>query len=354
MKKLLSICLSLGLLCLVVFALTACGAGTDGERTITDMGGYEVVIPEKIERVACGSNPGVDLMVAFGASDTLIAVHKTVPNNVWFDYFYPESENLMLIDSYEPEAESLYAMEADIVFLPDPNVCKALREKGVTAVCLRVYNTEEVKTAAALLGEIFGGQVKEKSEMWLKDFDDSIADIQSRLEDVPVDDRPSVYEIIGDKYKGLYRTNYGDTQAWLKYGGGRIATEPFAGATWGNMPTDEAILETKPDYVLISGMYWEQLKEEIYADPKWATIPAIENERVYSIPIACTSWNNYSTCYPLMNYYVFTVLYPERVDFSLIDKTREFYLKYYGIEFSDTELTYMLQTKGPSGERLCN
>ena len=323
-------------------------------RTIIDMGGCEVVIPKEITRVACGSNPGMDMMIAFGAGDKLVAAHKTVFDNPWFYKFYPNAGELLKIDSYEPEAESLLAMDVDIIFLPDPSVCEALRQKGVCAVCLRVYNSEEVKRAASLLGEVFGGKVAEKATQWLEAFDESIKDIDKRLSDIPLEERPVVYEIIGAKYKGIYRTNYGDAQAWIQYGGGQIATLEFAGATWGNMPTEEAILSTNPEVVLISGIYWEQLKRELYADKKWTTIPAIINEQVYNIPMGCTDWNNYSTCYPLMNYFVFSVLYPEKVDFSLNAMAKEFYLDYYEIEFSDEEIEFMMKGLSPLGESTCN
>jgi len=349
----------LAYLVIIMMLVFGCIIGCNNEdvsetRVITDMGGYEVEIPETINRVACGSNPGMDLMIAFGAGDMLAAAHKTVFTNPWLEKFYPDVKNLVEIDSFEPEAESLIAMDVDIVFLPDPNVCKALREKGVCAICLRVYNTEEVKNAAKLLGEIFGGKVQEKAELWLKRFDESILELEKKFKDIPLEERPVVYEIIGAKYKGIYRTSYGDSQAWLQYGGGQIATLEMAGATWNNMPTEEAILATNPDVVLISGIFWEQLKEELLANEKWQTINAVVNKQIYTIPMACTDWNNYSTCYPLMNYFVFSVLYPDRVDFSLKDMTKAFYSEFYEVDFSDAEIEYMINGLSPTGEKICN
>lgn len=352
MKKALVVLMILLIFC---FGLVGCGSlETADTRVIVDMGGYEVQIPAVVNKVACSSNPGADMMIAFGAGDRLTAVHKDMVNFPWFEKFYPNADSLDIIDSYEPEAESLIAMDFDIVFLPDPNVCQALREKGVCAVCLRVYNTEEVKNAAKLLGEIFGGDVKVKSDLWLEAFEESISDLEKQFADIPMEERTVVYEIIGDKYKGLYRTNYGEAQAWIQYGGGQIATLEFGGATWNNMPTEEAILATNPEVILISGRYWEQLEKELYADKKWATIDAIVNKRVYNIPMSCTDWNNYSTCYPLMNYYVFSVLYPDRVDFSLNEMAKDFYLEFYGIEFTDEEIEYMLQGLSATGEKICN
>ena len=91
MKKKILLFITFIMMCV---CLGGCGNKNDGTaKTITDMGGYEVELPENIERVACGSNPGIDLMIAFGAGDKLAAAHKTVFTNPWFELFYTDAEN---------------------------------------------------------------------------------------------------------------------------------------------------------------------------------------------------------------------------------------------------------------------
>lgn len=143
MKRVLYILLS-------VFALLAgCSSAPSQEENqtviITDMGGVEVAIPRNIERVVCVSNPGMDMMLALGAGNTLIGAHKSVIDNPWAKEFLPDNSGLTLLDSYAPEAEALIAMDADVVFLTSEEPCEALHEKGVCAVCLRFYSLEETK-----------------------------------------------------------------------------------------------------------------------------------------------------------------------------------------------------------------
>lgn len=322
---------------------------------ITDMGGVEVAVPRNIEQVVCVSNPGVDMMLALGAGDTLIGAHKSVMDNPWAKEFLPDSSRLTFLDSYAPEAEGLIAMNADVVFLTSEEPCEVLRDKGVCAVCLRFYSLEETKRAVALLGEMFGGTVAEKGGQWLAELESVISETNDKLSGVTEGERPVVYEIMGDKYRGLYRTPYGDTQGWIACAGGEIATKEFAGMTSSNTPMEEAILATNPDVILLSGQYWSQLKQDLLSDEKWASVNAVVNGEIYNIPIAFVSWGEGSCAYPLMIQYLHSILYPSQSDWlaSAPEDVQSFYQKYYGISFSEEKVAYMLNTLGPDGENLC-
>ena len=340
---------------LAVSALSGCSVNMEDqtERTITDMGGAEVSIPDKVEKVVCCSNPGVDMMLALGAGDTLIGTHRSVVDNPWFERFYPEASQLELLDSYVPEAESLIAMGADVVFLPSEENCEPLRDKGICAVCIRFYSIEETKEAVKLLSEIFGGDVAQKGEKWLNELDSTIAEVGSLLSADDLNDPKSVYEILGDKYRGLFRTNYGDNQAWIIYAGGDIATKDFGGATSAQTPTEEAVLVTDPEVILISGIYYEQLKHDLLSDPKWAAISAVVDQEIYNVPIGCTSWSENASAYPLMIKYLFSILHPQLSEYSLEEEAKLFYKEYNGLDFSDDEISYMLNTLDPKGNSMC-
>ena len=293
------------------------------------------------------------MLLALGAGDSLIGAHKSIADNPWFEKFYPEASRLMLLDSYTPEAEALISLGADIVFLPSEENCVPLREKGICAVCLRFYSVEETREAVALLGEIFDGTVAQRGKQWLAELESTISEIENLLSANGLDDRKAVYEILGDKYRGLYRTNYGDNQAWIEFAGGDIATKEFGGATSAQTPTEEAVLATNPDVVLISGIFYEQLKNDLLADDKWSAVNAVIDGAIYNVPIGCTSWSENASAYPLMIKYLFTILYPEVSPYILEEETRNFYDKYSEARFSSEEISYMLATLGPDGGSLC-
>ena len=320
--------------------------------TVTDMGGDFVELPDTIERVVSTSDPCTDMLVAFGQSDKLIGAFFRALNNPWFREFCPTFDNIVSFDSYEPEAETLIAMDTDLIFVPSRERAVALREKGICALTIRFYTPDEMIQAAQLLGQIFGGEAKEKSEAWIQDFNAARDDLAERIADIPETDKPVAYEILADKGRGPFRTYYGENQAWLSYAGGILATKDYADATSQAMPTEEAILATNPDIIFIGGTYATKEYADLLNDEMWQNITAVKNGNIFIEPTGATAWNSCSTSYPLLVYYCFACMYPEKVDFDLQEMAHDFYLKYYEIDFSEEQLELMFSSMAPDGTEM--
>lgn len=363
----LSVCLLTGLLVSCSSAGTETGSSnaastnvTDAENTnnetaeitIVDMGNDAVILPKEIRRVVSTSDPCTDMLVAFGLGDRLIGGYFRALENPWFEVFCPKAADMVRFDSYEPEVEALIEINTDLIFVPSRERAAALREKGICAVTIRYYNPDEVVRAAEMLGEIFGGEAQEKSSAWVADFHAAIEDVTRRTADIPEDQKPVAYEILADKGRGPFRTYYGDNQAWLSYAGGILATRDYADATSQAMPTEEAILETNPDIIFIGGTFATKECSDLLVNEKWQNVSAVKNETIYIEPTGATAWNACTTGYPLLVYYCFSCMYPDRVDFDLTTMAHDFYLKYYGIDFSEDDLALMFQSKAPDGGEL--
>lgn len=324
----------------------------DEPLTITDMGGDVVTLPDSIERVVSTSDPCTDMMVAFGQGDKLVGAYFRALDNPWFEVFYPRANELIAFESYEPEAEALIAAETDIIFVPSRERAVSLREKGICALTIRYYSPDEVVYAADMLGKIFGDEAKTKSEKWIEDFNLARDVMAEKLNGVSEDTKPVAYEILADKGRGPFRTYYGDNQAWLSYAGGILATKDYADATSQAMPTEEAILATNPDIIFIGGTYATKEYADLLKNEMWQDITALKNNEIYIEPTGATAWNSCSTSYPLLVYYCFSCMYPDKVDFDLKQMTHDFYLEYYEIDFTNEQLDLMLSSKAPDGTEL--
>lgn len=324
----------------------------DQPITITDMGGDTVTLPSTIERVVSTSDPCTDMLVAFGQSDKLIGAYFRALDNPWFKEFCPTFDNIVSFDSYEPETEALIEMDTDIIFVPSRERAVALREKGICALTIRYYTPDEVVSAAEMLGEIFGGMAKTKSDSWINNFNEVREDMTKRLAEIPEGDKPVAYEILADKDRGPFRTYYGENQAWLAYAGGVLATKDYADATSQAMPTEEAILSTNPDIIFIGGTYATKEYANLLKDEMWQNIAAVQNGNIFIEPTGATAWNSCSTTYPLLVYYCFSCMYPDQIDFDLKEIAHDFYLEYYEIDFSDEQLELMFNSKAPDGTEL--
>ena len=341
--------------CLSVICICATGCSaenTNEGKTIIDMAGDEIVLPTKIDRVVSTSDPCSDMLVAFGQGDKLVGAYFRALENPWFSEFYPNANNIVPFDSYEPEVESLISLGTDIIFVPSQERAVALREKGVCAITIRYYNPDEMIYAANMLGEIFGEDAIKKSELWIDDFNNTIELISNKLVNVKEEDKPVAYEILADKDKGPFRTYYGDNQAWLSYAGGILATKDYATATSSAMPTEESILAENPDIIFIGGTFATKEYNNLLQDEMWAEITAVKEKNIYIEPTGATAWNSCSTSYPLLVYYCFSCMYPDLVDFDLKNITHDFYQKYYGIDFSSKDIDLMFLSKAPDGTEM--
>ena len=349
MKKLLIALFALGL------SLTCASCGhNDGKTLIIDSVGDKVYIPEEINRVAITTEPAVDFMVAFGLADKIAGAYKSVFNNPWLKEFWPNCTKAEVINSYECETESLYASQIDLVFVPTKDRAEALRAKGLCAITLRMFSPKEVLSGVKILGDIFGDDVKRKAEDWTNDFQSSIAEISEKVKDIPTENRPSCYQLMGDKYKGLFRTNYGDTLDYFVYGGGRSALSVLDGKFTDAMPTEEAVLGTNPDVIFVNGKFASKLIVDLKNDNRWAAINAVKNNEIYRTPVGFCDWSNDGVELLLMNYWVFSKLYPERCDIDIKQKANHIYQKYFNKTFSSDELDKMFNILSPEGKELCD
>ena len=361
MKKRIPVCL-LSFLLMCSLLLAGCSKTDDAQSdstaasstpaTVTDMGGDVVELPDSINRVVSTSDPCTDMLVAFGQSDKLVGAYFRTLNNPWFREFCPTADSIVSFDSYEPEAEALIELGTDVIFVPSQDRAASLREKGICALTIRYYNPDEMVQAAQLLGEIFGGTAKTRSEEWIEDFHAAITAMDEKLSGVSEADKPVAYEILADKGRGPFRTYYGDNQAWLSYAGGILATKDYADATSQAMPTEEAILATNPDIIFIGGTYATKEYTDLLQNEMWQDITAVKNGNIFLEPTGAAAWNSCSTDYPLLVYYCFSCMYPDKVDFDLKQMTHDFYLKYYEIDFSDEQLDLMFQPAAPDGTEL--
>ena len=340
-------------LLLVVVCTTSCSTEPTNEgKTIVDMAGDEVVLPANINRVVSTSDPCSDMLIAFGQGEKLVGAYFRALDNPWFQKFYPEANNLVRFDSYEPEAESLISLGTDIIFVPSQERAVALRQKGICAITIRYYTPDEMIYAANMLGEIFGGEALTKSKLWVDDFNNTIQLMSDKLTGVKENDMPVAYEILADKDRGPFRTYYGENQAWLSFAGGILATKDFASATSSAMPTEESILAQNPEIIFIGGTYATKEYASLLENEMWAEITAVKEKNIFIEPTGATAWNSCSTSYPLLVYYCFSCMYPEKVDFDLKKIAHDFYEKYYGIDFSDEDIDLMFASKAPDGTEM--
>ncbi len=345
------------IMCLVYnsIAFTGCGVQNDetkgGEtRIITDLAGDEVEIPVKIERVVNLCGFGSQIMIALGLDEYLIGISDETIESPWITEMYPEIADIPTY-SYETSAETLLAINPDVVMCDDREICRELRSKGVPAVTIMYYSIDDFKKDIELLGEILGDDAKEKCDKYLVYLDEKIMEVDEALKDV-VTDRKSMYYINGTADRGLYKTNgAGSTNEAVA----KLAYVDFATSDLLKSPESkvdaEAILAKNPETIIIGGRYQHVLYEEIYEATEWSNVEAIKKQQVYKVPIGLAAWNRYSIELALMIPWMASVIYPEYYEFDAVNETIEFYRMFTGYELTEQQAEYIIGGLMTNGEK---
>lgn len=209
MKK---IC-KLVLLALCLF-ITICIAGcTDKKQDdefikVIDVEGTEVTVSKDVSHVACISQSATDLMIAFGLGEKITGTYRSFLYNTWVTEIYPYAKNYKSY-AYSVSAEELIADGIDLVIIQDTENAESFRNAGIPVIAVHQYSPtgafdEEVYDTARIIGTIFP-EAKEKADAWIKEVQDTIKDIESKVQ--KTEEKKTIYYVNGEKAKGLYYSN---------------------------------------------------------------------------------------------------------------------------------------------------
>ena len=329
-------------------------AQASGTRTIIDCSGAEVEIPDEINSVVATSPSAVAFMTAMKLDDLLVGTHGSILNQSWAYVFY-EGFTGMALYGKKPNAEELIANNVDLVIIKDAAYAEDLRKQGITAVCFKYNNKEELYFAVNMLGEIFGDGAKAYAASWEAKLDATIAKIAEDLAPIPESERYNVYYVDATgaeaTNESLYLTAGGGSfvEFWINSSGANLVTSPYDGI---DQIDQETALILDPDTIFICGWLEYKAKDVLMSDPLWEEVSAVKNDRVFLMPTSFVSYDRFAVELPLMLDYTAHVLYPEHHEFNGIATLREFYEQYYGQSLTDDLLENMLNGLNVDGSRM--
>ncbi|OPY54560.1 MAG: corrinoid ABC transporter substrate-binding protein [Methanosaeta sp. PtaU1.Bin112] len=212
---------------IAIVALQASTVASEGYKTINDMRGVQVSIPEDSQRVIAISRGLIDCtMFAFGVQDKLVGGSIYNKDNGYGNYTYdnethricpfisfllnPEYRNLTNVGGFggplgvAPNVEVVASLSPDLVIMRDQGIDEentakfldAMERLEIPVVVLKYadcYDNISVGTIyeeIKVLGEIFGKQ--EKAEEIVDLMNEQVELIRERTQDIADDGRPRV------------------------------------------------------------------------------------------------------------------------------------------------------------------
>ena len=324
----------------------------DGTFTIVDDGGFEVTLPENIERVVITSPmPLPSIYCLFrGSAEGLVGMHPSsmsAAENSFLPQIVPDVLNAStdFVENGEINIEELMALEPDVVFYMTENVSQRemFEKAGIPCVGFSTENydyncIDNMEAWIELLGRVF--REESKAQGIIEYAREVYSEIEAKVQDIPEDQKPKVL-MIYNYSNGVVQTSGDDHYGrfWIDSCGGVNAAAGLAGAPEVSM---EQIYEWNPDMIFVSN-FTEYLPEDFYNNTiegqDWSNVKAVQEGKVYKFPLGMYRWYPPSPDTPLTLMWLAQKMQPEV--FAYIDMDQEikdYFQEFYGVTLTDEDV----------------
>ena len=336
-----------------VFFVTALFAGTllafsAQAKVVTDVDGNQVNIPDRVERVADLWHANNQIVLLLGGADKLVATTTAIAANPWFAEVYPNIKKVPVLTNGETiQVEELLSQKPDAVLLSKKSMLNEVNQAGLKGVRVSFQDFDGLKKTVRITAEVLGDKAPAVAESYIKELEDNIQFVESRIKDVKEKQRPTVLHIINGS--DLLKIDGGKSMIgeWIRMAGGKSVLPDEANMVTVTM---ESIVQANPDVIIIgsSGNKSQAAIEKIKEDPSWQSISAVKNNRIYANPTGTFPWDRYSAEEALQILWAAQLFHPERfADVDMIAKTQDFYQKYYNYNLSKENAQQILKGLPP-------
>ena len=322
-------------------------------REITDMAGRKVTVPaaENIESVF-SAGPVAAIFLYMVAPDKLLG----------WNYELNDVEKSIILDKYQdlPNFGMGDAVNYEAVIAANPTIainsgkindtmvsdCDALSESlgiPVVAVDNELNNSAE---AFRFMGELLG--VEDHAEELAQYAEQVFTDINA-LSDIPEEKKVSVY--FGNGEDSLETAPRGSQHAQILDAINAVNVADLELGDGSRVQISaEQLLAWDPDVIVVNGepkadKSGNSAAEDILSNPDYASLKAVQDQKVYGTPNAPFSWvDRPAGPYRLIGMRWFSALiYPEYIKCDINEEIHKFFDLFYHVDLSDEQLENVLK-----------
>ncbi len=320
------------------------GETPDGQRTITDMAGRTVEVPEEIDSVM-GLSSTNRFFVYFDVEDKMVGVREAEKGP---DHRRPWElaieDKIAEMPSYDTsDIEGIAQLNPDVILRCHSVVTTDYQEEeniqnktNIPVVIGKPYvslykNTPEFYETVELVGDLLNKE--ERAEELIAGVEEIIKDLDERTRDIPEEDKPSAY-VGGKSWAGSHDiTSTSSYYSALEF----INAENVAAEVGEeNAFVDrEAIIDWDPDIIFVEKSSGYEMCLEDLNSPEFEQLSAVQNEEIYRIFLKISNNTNFANV--LVNaYYMGSVIYPDEfADVDFKEKADEIYELFFGHSIYD-------------------
>jgi iron complex transport system substrate-binding protein len=318
-------------------------------RTITDMYGKKILVPDPLTRVALFGGPTGQIVYLLGARNQLCAVTSSLKGSELVNTFDPTIKELPgpRSTSGHINIEALLVSRPQLVIAGTLDGSIVEKKTGIPVAYTESsmsHNLELLKREIRFYATVF--DKIERGERYIDYLDKTIAFVKERAATIPAAKRLSVFNGYGPNHlvtlggdtfmhERILAAGCRDAAAGINTAG--VKEGLHSGLAEISM---EQVLGWNPDILIIdSGK-----PEDLYNDPRWNRIKAVKNRRVYRQPVGIFIWDRptaeAAVLYPL---WLAKTVYPEHFkDVDLVEEIKNFYRDIMSFDLSNQQAISIL------------
>lgn len=326
---------------------------TAEEKVVTDQLGREVTIPGKIERVVTG---GIlpyfsTWYVATNSTKEIVGMHPNSYNaakNSILSKISPDVLNAetSYIQNGEVNVEELLKIDPQLYveISTDEDSINKVTEAGIPVVAVKAIDAAAAEPLATfnswltLTSKITG--TTDRADRFLQEGKKVQSELDAKLKDVAKEDKPRALILFmhNDKSITVGGSNFFGNQ-WLNATGAiDVAEKDVQGRKEVNM---EQIYSWNPDIIYITNFTEtqpEDLLENKVDGQDWSQVKAVQDGKVYKIPLGIYRWFPPSGDAPLMLKWMAQKNHPALFTYKIEDEIKTYYKDFYEFDVTDEEI----------------
>lgn len=330
----------------LALALAATLSFSAQAKMIEDVQGNPIEIPDKVERIADLWHANNQILLLLGGAPKLVATTTVIQKNPWFALVYPQIKQVpALTNGQSIQMEALLQRNPQVTLLSSPTMLDEVKQAGLTGVRVSFQNFEGMKKTVRITAQVIGDNAPQVAETYLKELDDNIAFVAKRTKYVAEKDKPLVMHISNGT--DLLKIDGGKSIIgdWVRKAGGRNAFPDQANLV---EISQEEVVKMNPEVIIVGSNNAQAGVDKIMTDPAWQSISAVKNHRVFVNPTGTFPWDRYSAEEALQVLWAVQLFHPELFkDVDMVQKTQDFYQKYYHYNLSRENAQQMLKGLPP-------
>lgn len=327
----------------LVSILTGCTTAnapeTSKTRTVVDMSGHSVEVPEKVNSYISLWVGSVTITLMLDHGENMVGCSETASSYPMFDRACKNTRDINYFSNDAITLEGILETGAEVVFYrgkDNADLAEKLIKAGIAAIDVEFNTYNEMMDAIDIMADVLNTNYARETASKYRTYANEMIGKAQAIGNT-VQDKKSIIVIRDTSNLRAYGVNR-FAGRWATLCGGDYALKEGDPDGYVNL-TSEQLVEYDPEIIVfvIPGE-----AKKFIADSKWSSLTAVKNGHVYENPSAIGTWSNHGSECVLQFGWAMEKLYPEYSDFDLVQEVKDFYNEFYAMELTDSEIVAVI------------